>query len=109
MALQAAARSGHVDVVKLLLFQGANFNAKSKSFSGRTALQAAAASGHINVVKPLLDNAADVNVAGPVGTALHAAAEAGYIDLVKMLLDNGAWTNQQLLHRIASSGPRRIS
>lgn len=77
-------------MVKLLLFLGADVNAKSKSFSGRTALQAAAASGHINVVKLLLDNAADVNVAGPIGTALHAAAEAGYIDLVKMLLDNGA-------------------
>jgi ankyrin repeat protein len=49
-ALQAAARNGHLDIVKLLVTKGADINAKGSEDYDKTALQAAARNGHIEIV-----------------------------------------------------------
>lgn len=88
-ALQAAAASGHLDVVKPLVDNGADVNTAGPA---GTALHASAEAGHIDVVKLLLDNGADIDAGSTTnyGTALRAAASGGYIDVVKTLLDRDA-------------------
>ncbi len=54
-ALMFAAEEGHIDIMKLLLEQGADANAAHTEglMKGRTALMAAASNGHIGIVKLL--------------------------------------------------------
>ena len=52
-----AAKNGHIEVVRLLLDNGADINA---NFFGSTALKYSAMNGHVEVVKFLLDKGADV-------------------------------------------------
>jgi ankyrin repeat protein len=85
-ALTEVAYNGDLDLVKLLLDNGADV----KSTDG-WALQTAAAEGHEKIVEELLKRGADVNACTannnfPAGTALQAAAEAGKLDIVKLLL-----------------------
>ena len=54
-----AARNGKVDIVKVLLQNGANVNAVDREKI--TALHQAAQDGHAEVAKVLLENGADVN------------------------------------------------
>ena len=95
--LQAAAESGHLDIVESLLTANANVNAAAGSSYGQTALQAAAAGGHLKVVQRLLVAKADVNAAAGNGgngrTALQAAAAGGHFDVVDMLLAANANVN----------------
>ena len=58
-ALRHAAKQGHVDVVKVLIRNGANVNAVDKDIW--KALHYAASRGHIDVAKVLIQNGADVN------------------------------------------------
>jgi predicted LPLAT superfamily acyltransferase len=55
-ALQAASIGGHLEVVRLLLENGAEVKARCKS--GRAALHYAAGSGHSEIVRLLPDNGA---------------------------------------------------
>jgi len=95
-SLQAAARNGHLEMVKLLLADGLIANTPVRRRSGRTALQVAVEGGHIEVVKILLESGAEVN-AEPAEingkTALQVAAERGSLQLMSLLLANGAAIN----------------
>jgi ankyrin repeat protein len=89
--LMMAASRKDIEVVKVLLANGADINAKSKD--GRTALMAAAY-GDAKITKLLLDRGADVRTKTEDGhTALLSAVMAGSADAVKMLLDKGADVN----------------
>lgn len=59
--IQAAAESGHEEVVLLLLDLGANINAPASPSSGVTALQAACFQGHVDLVRLLIKRGANVN------------------------------------------------
>jgi hypothetical protein len=92
--LQAASAQGQIEVVKLLLRNGADVNAQGGDYPN--ALQAASAAGHDNIVRILLDNDADVNIeGGEHGNALQAASAGGHDKIVQMLLDMGADVNAQ--------------
>ena len=81
-----------VDMVSLLLKNGADVNAKSDD--NTTALMVASDKGHTRVVSLLLQNGADVNPKDIWGdTALMAASERGHIEIVLMLLDWNADVN----------------
>ena len=83
---------GHVDVVKVLIQNGADVNAVDKN--KETALHVAAWKGHVDVVKVLLQNGADVNaVQKNKYTALHFAAWKGHVYTAQVLLQNGADVN----------------
>ncbi|GAB7322314.1 hypothetical protein MBLNU13_g03290t1 [Cladosporium sp. NU13] len=90
-ALQAAAQFGHLDVVRLLLEEGAEVERSSISRNEQgTALQFAAISGSITIANELIQRGANVNAA-PMGkngrTALEGAAEHGRLDMVQLLLN----------------------
>lgn len=93
MALQPAAGSGHLEIVRLLLDKEAHINALAGLRSGLTALQAAASCGHLEIVQLLLDSGAYINAPARENgglTALEAASGCGHRDIVQLLLDRGA-------------------
>jgi len=117
--LQAAAESGHEEVVLLLLDLGASINAPASPSSGVTALQAACFQGHIQLARLLIARGADVN--GPPGksngyTALQGACLGGEEVIVRLLLDSGADINAlgspyhggTALHAAVSRGNMRL-
>lgn len=61
-ALQVASYRGNLDIVQLLLDNGADVNAQGGDYGN--ALEAASKQGHLNIVRLLLDNEADVNAQG---------------------------------------------
>src|SRR5262245_25456258 len=92
-ALMAAAALGHAEVVKLLMANKADLEAKAENrwTSGYTALMLSAFSGRAEAMKQLIAGGADVNArAGDGWTALIAAAPHGDIEMVKQLLASGA-------------------
>jgi ankyrin repeat protein len=84
-----AAKEGHLDVVNLLLEDGAALEGKAEN--DRTPLAAAAVNGHADVVKLLLANGAVIDAKDDTGvTPLAAAAQQGHLDVVLLLLEKGA-------------------
>ncbi len=101
-ALIVAINSEQPDIVKALLDNGANPNAKSKA--GETALSIAVARTRIDMIKIILRYQPDSNAKGPTlngsnrlesyeNTVLIQAAKAGHGNIVKILLENGADVN----------------
>ncbi|KAH8691253.1 ankyrin repeat-containing domain protein [Talaromyces proteolyticus] len=111
-----AARSGHEEVVQLLLNGGADINAKGQgpgrdggnhyySYYDQTALMYAARNGHTVVVRLLLEKGADINAKGSGDrngdddhygqTALIYAISNGHEAVVQLLLSRGANVNAE--------------
>ncbi|KAF7972857.1 hypothetical protein HWV62_16892 [Athelia sp. TMB] len=87
-----ACAEGHLEIARLLLDGGANFNAEGGWY--HTALQVAIARGHLELANLLLDKGADVSLGGGYyGSALQAASARGYFELAKLLLDKGVNVN----------------
>jgi ankyrin repeat protein len=100
----AAARTGKVDAVRLLLAKGSFVNAVDP-FQEETALMWGAAEGHLDVVKALLAAGAEPNIKAHVATltdrknadhpsggftALMFAVRNGHEEVVKALIQGGA-------------------
>lgn len=78
-------------IVKLLIDNGADVNAKDKELMGTTPLHEATSSGTIEVMEILLDNGANINARDDEGnTPIHMAISDNNIEKVKLLLDNNA-------------------
>ncbi|GEM_PF-216712 len=92
MALIDAARNGVIDEVKVLLFKGADANAKTNK--GSTALMWASYNGYGKIAKLLVDAGADVDAQDTLGnTALIFAALRNNSQVVRLLLQKGADAN----------------
>ncbi|KAJ5672994.1 hypothetical protein N7507_002121 [Penicillium longicatenatum] len=88
-AVQAAALWGYMEVMQILIDQGADINAQGGEYG--TALQAAGSRGYTKTTQFLLKHGADVNIkGGKYGTALQATALKGRVETVRLLLDQGA-------------------
>ena len=87
--LHAAAASGHIPMVKLLLQYGADVNRRRNY---RTPLDAAIEAKKLSMIKFLLKAGANVNAKGYL-TPLVRAVDGGRTDIVRTLLDSGADVN----------------
>lgn len=96
--LREAAKLGQINVVRALLAQGADVNAKGTS--GESALAEAAFTGNADIALVLLERGAEVNSKDKYGnTALMCAAFFGNTNVVSLLLNHGAD-----IHAKANSG-----
>lgn len=85
---------GNLDVVNLLLDNGADINAVSKNKLVATPLQGSVVMKNLTLGKLLLDRGANVRPRGEEGTSpLHEAAGSGQIEFAKLLLERGADVN----------------
>lgn len=88
-ALVRAARNHRSDVVRYLVDQDANKEAKANF--GNTALTLAAQRGHVEIVRHLVEQGADKDAGGNNGaTALIWAACIGHLGMMQHLVNNGA-------------------
>lgn len=87
MPLFLAAGEGRLDMVRYLLDQGAEVNAREKL--GATALTEAAYYGRVKVTRELLFRGADVNAIGDDGTALDIATKRGFANIAELLRHHG--------------------
>ena len=101
-ALQAASAHGHLEVVRLLLSEGAEVNMRGGRYL--SALAAAVHSGQLGIVRLLLDAGADADAnmqsdAGGYGSPLVAASTSPFknLEIVRLLLDAGADVNARCM------------
>jgi hypothetical protein len=86
----SAARSGAVDVIRVLAKHGADLNVGA-GVNNWTPLMHAIHKNRIESVRALLDAGIDINArGGRMGTALMMAAGYGYTAIVNLLLERGA-------------------
>ncbi len=89
--LHLAAYFGHREAARLLLENGADFEAVATNEMEVRPLHSAAAAADTSVAFLLIDRGADVNARQHAGwTPLHAAAANGDVELVTALLSAGA-------------------
>jgi uncharacterized protein len=87
--LSHAAKSGHLQMIDLLLARGAPIDARN--LAGATALYFAAEGGNTLIVQRLIERGADVKLTGRGGISpVAAAAYAGNDTIVEALLARGA-------------------
>lgn len=88
--LHFACRNNELEIVKVLVFSGANVN--SRANQGVSPLHLAVCYGSKEMVVFLLKHKAKINAqGGPYNhTALTGAAEIGNLEMVKLLVDHGA-------------------
>jgi ankyrin repeat protein len=86
--LHYATLANNRDVVKSLLYHGANANAKDNEV-GDTPLILAAGKGYKEVTELLLEHGADVNAADNIGTPMAWAMRAGHADVANLLRQHG--------------------
>lgn len=87
-SLNLAARSGHLNVIRVLLTARLGIN--EINCEGWTALSVAAEKGDSATVSFLLENHAETETFFSLVTPLFVAAQNGHVKVVKLLLDAGA-------------------
>ena len=86
--------ANNIDVVKLLIENGANINQHNNG--GHTSLHWASVKGHKRIVKYLVKRGIDINILNDKkNTSVLIASELGHEDIVKFLVEHDANINLQ--------------
>ena len=85
-----ASEDGNLEVVRLLVKNGAEVNARNTYGDSGLPLVQAVFFGHLKIAKTLIDFGADVNVNIHGESLVYYAGKKGYDDLVEHLIANGA-------------------
>ena len=87
--LTIASKSGHPEIVGMLINRGADVNARDKY--GNTPLTWASWNGHTEIVQILINRGANMNLQDNNGnTPLMYASKFGYTEIVRLLIEAGA-------------------
>ena len=87
--MHIAFQENHLEIVKLLIYSGANIENKTKE--GATPLHIASLNGHLAIVKHLISSGANIqNKTNHKITPLHIACKKKHIEIVKYLISHGA-------------------
>jgi ankyrin repeat protein len=99
--------SENLDIVNLLIDNGANLNRQTAS-DGQTPLILAVNCGHVNIVRQLIEKGANLDVQDYTGlnTALHIACQKGYKEIVEILATD--LTFPQIFDKKNRQGQRAI-
>ena len=90
-AVHWACSNGHLEIVRLLLCQGADMSIRDND--GDTALHDASSNGHLEIVQLLLCQGADMSIRDDNGwTALDWASSKGYLKEIAVCLRKWPWT-----------------
>jgi len=90
--LLTAVEKGEVEIVKKLVYQGADVNAKGSC--NRTPLQWAAYKGNKEITEILISKGAEINTKDSCDrTPLHSAVEGGNKEIAEILISKGADIN----------------
>lgn len=93
-SLEMACQEGHLEVVQILLENGASIN--ERGYLGFTPIRVAARNGHLEVVKHLAEKGANIDEqANDKATPLEHAAAKGHYEIVEFLLSKGANIDNQ--------------
>ncbi len=99
-ALHVAAHFGHVEIVEVLLENGAELEARSENTASQNPLHMAIGAGNAGMVELLLARGADPNARlVREWTPLHQAALHGDAEIAKLLLSAGAQANAEAIDR----------
>lgn len=90
--LSLAASGGYVDIIQLLLNNGAEINSRTNSKLGISPLMLAAMNGHEDATRLLLENGSDINaqIETNKNTALTLACFQGRAEVARQLIQYGA-------------------
>ena len=92
IALKAAARAGHAEIVRLLIAAGAKLSVEGDT--SEPVLCAAVRSRNSDMIRQLISAGADINPKDSIGrTALHWASFLRWEEAVKLLIAAGADVN----------------
>ena len=84
--LHLAAYSGHIEIARLLLQNGAEVNVMRNNY-GITPLHWAALNGHVDILHLLVENGVDLEAQSSCGSrALHFAADEGHLPFIQELI-----------------------
>lgn len=91
--------SGDLNLVKVLIENGANPNLINQTQMGSTPLMMASEYKSLDIAKYLIKNGADINIQDSNGDpAIHWSAYYGNVPFTKLMLENGAKTNLKSMH-----------
>ncbi|MFJ8219748.1 ankyrin repeat domain-containing protein [Bacillus cereus] len=86
--LHIAAKKGNLDIVKFLVEEGIDIDARGGTFDS-SALNSAAGSGYLDIVKYLVRASAELDVSLAKRNPLFGAIYGGYKNVVEFLVEKG--------------------
>jgi ankyrin repeat protein len=99
--LMVASVSNHMHIVKYLVENGADVNAKNDA--RESALLLTCREGHLDIIRYLVENGADINYStglkyGEGVTPLTFACVYGHLSVVEYLVENGANVDEKIVN-----------